>query len=108
VVERRKRRRFDLRLPCQLVRIRGRFEHRDGETKNISSTGALLKMGFVAEVGDALEYVIRMPAPDETQDIRIRCFGTVVRCDLTEIAVAFQQYEFERISGKSRSRLETL
>ena len=98
-MEQRKARRFDLRLPFELVRSGSRTISERGETRNMSSVGVLFESHANLKVGEALEYLITLPAPSGTNNhsVRIHCLGKVVRLPKpTEVAATLERYDFVR------------
>ena len=97
-MEQRKARRFDLRLPFQLVRGGARNLSDHGETRNLSSVGVLFEAGARLRIGEAVEYVITLPAaPTNGENVRLHCLGKVVRFARgAEIAATLERYEFVR------------
>lgn len=96
MIEQRKARRFDLKLPFELVRSGSFRTSHTGETKNLSSVGVLLAADGRFEVGDPIEYLISIPTPPEVDRVRIRCLGKVVRLGEAEVAATLERYEFLR------------
>ncbi|MDQ6760723.1 MAG: PilZ domain-containing protein [Acidobacteriota bacterium] len=96
MIEQRKARRFELKLPFELVRNGSHAASQTGQTKNLSSMGVL----FTAEIpflpGDAVEYLITLPTAPNGPGVRIRCLGKVVRFKGSEIAATLERYEFVR------------
>jgi len=97
VIEQRKNRRFELKLPFQIVRT-GAAPRSNGETKNVSSSGVLFSTPTPVEVGEPIEYLITFPkAPGTHAEVRIRCMGKVLRNDPDEtFAATLERYEFVR------------
>ena len=97
-VEQRKARRFELRLPLELVRNGSAALSERGETRNLSSVGVLFQSGASLRIGDAVEYMITLPASaGEVDGVRLRCLGKVVRYGKSaEIAATLERYEFVR------------
>jgi hypothetical protein len=99
-MEQRKARRFDLRLPFELVRSGTRPLSERGETRNLSSVGVLFHSDAPLRIGEPVEYMITLPTtqpgPPEA-GVRIHCLGKVVRfARKTEIAATLERYEFVR------------
>jgi hypothetical protein len=94
VIEQRKARRFDLKLPFEMVR-NGSLRT-SGETKNISSGGVLLTSPNELELGESVEYMITLPTSSDVNRVRIRCLGKVVRRSDSELAATLERYEFVR------------
>jgi PilZ domain len=97
-MEQRKARRFDLKLPFELIRSGISTASRVGETKNVSSSGVLFKSGASLRIGEPVEYVITLPtSPTPGIQIRLRCMGKVVRVvQENAIAATLERYEFVR------------
>jgi hypothetical protein len=97
VPEQRKSKRFELRLPLELVRNGLERISEMGETRNLSSTGVLFRTPFVVELGQHVEYLITLPAAGQGSDVRIRCVGKVIRqANDAEFAATLERYEFVR------------
>jgi hypothetical protein len=108
-IDQRKSKRFDMRLPLQLIRHGSQTIDSTGETMNVSSGGILFKSAVELEVGAPIEYVITLE-PGENGDlpVRIHCVGKVVRRHRTPgeafelpgkgvaIAATLERYEFVR------------
>ena len=99
-VEQRKARRFELKLPLELVRNGAEVLSGRGETRNLSSVGVLFQSDASLRIGDPVEYMITLPATaGEADGVRLRCLGNVVRYGKTaEIAATLERYEFVRLS----------
>ena len=97
MIEQRKHRRFELRLPFEIVRDGSRSKVR-GETRNVSSTGVLFTSESQLPVGESIEYLITLPkTPGLRKDVRLRCVGKVLREDPTSaFAASLERYEFLR------------
>jgi hypothetical protein len=99
VAEQRRSRRFDLKLPVELVRAGSRRLANLVETKNVSSGGILFSDPVEPiEVGQAIEYLISLPTGGNIGDVRLRCMGKVIRRDDDQQALAatLERYEFVR------------
>lgn len=99
LMEQRKNRRFDLRLPFEIV---GDGDASGtGETKNVSSCGVLFASHATFAVGDPIEYLITLPkAKGARMNVRLRCIGKVVRGEVgPEFAATLERYEFVRERG---------
>ena len=95
--EQRKSKRFELRLPLELVRNGLDRISEMGETRNLSSTGVLFRTPFLMELGQHVEYLITLPASEKGSDVRIRCVGKVIRqANDAEFAATLERYEFVR------------
>jgi hypothetical protein len=99
VIEQRKARRFELKLPLQLVRSGSRSTSELGETRNLSSMGVLFTADIPLLMGDTVEYLITLSTAPNTGQVRIRCLGKVVRFMGPEVAATLERYEFLR-NGK--------
>lgn len=100
VHEQRKSRRFDLKLPLELVRNGAQRVLESGETANVSSSGVLFSSGAHLEPGDIVEYMITLPTSTENIQVRLKCRGKIVRRNETEeTAATLERWEFVR--GKS-------
>lgn len=100
--EQRKSRRFDLRLPVELVRRGALHLPMQGETRNLSSSGVLFQSDAEVEIGESIEYHITLPAAGGSQNpIRLRCMGKVLRHNETNVAATLERYEFLRSAEAS-------
>ena len=105
VTDQRRHRRFELRLPLELVRAGSSEVSETAETRNLSSGGVLFITGQTLAVGSPIEYFITLPS-DQNEGIRLHCVGKVVRRQLvtaengteepTAIAATLERYEFLR------------
>ena len=97
-MEQRKTRRFDLKLPFELIRA-GTASKGSGETKNLSSSGVLFTSSASIEVGDSIEYLITLPkSPGVYANVQLRCVGKVLRSDRrSSFAATMERYEFIRV-----------
>ena len=78
--DQRRSKRFDLKLPVEVIRPHHSPAHLVGETCNISSNGVLFKTDHPIEVGESLEYYVTLPtAPSPNERLRLRCVGKVIR-----------------------------
>jgi len=97
-MEQRKARRFDLKLPFELIRSGSEPLSRHGETKNLSSAGVLFQSEADLHIGEPVEYVITLQLRHPTGS----AFGYIASakwCDLpekAEIAATLERYEFVR------------
>lgn len=69
------------------------------ETKNLSSGGVLfLDASEEFEIGQPVEYYIKLPIPEWLGKVRLRCRGKIVRRDESQGATAatLERYEFVR------------
>ena len=97
-MEQRKARRFDLKLPFELIRSGSAPLSERGETKNLRSAGVLFQSEADLHVGEPVEYVITLPtSPAQGEKVRLHCIGKVVRfAKKAEIAATLERYEFVR------------
>ncbi len=99
MIEHRKSKRFPVKLPAKVVRSGSRPIDKEVETENLSSCGILFRPAVDVHVGDAVEYYIDLPPQTEKDPgVRIRCLGTVIRCDTETAAATIERYEFLRPS----------
>ena len=108
MVEQRKARRFDIKLPVRIVRNGVRPFAGAGQTRNLSSAGVLFASDSKIEVGEPIEYVITlMPNGGAPQPVDLHCLGKVMRSDEAlperpdgslqfEVAATLERYEFVR------------
>lgn len=97
--EQRKSKRFELKLPVELVKTGSRPIAGMGETRNLSSGGVLFFSEASVEVGAAIEYIISLPSGSgRVGDIRLRCMGKVLRREEGQhcVAATLERYEFVR------------
>jgi hypothetical protein len=100
VLEQRKNKRFDLRLPMEILGTAAKAHKGEakGETRNVSSCGVLFMSKSPVGIGETIEYMITLPkAPGARANVRLRCIGTVVRnAAVTHFAATMERYEFVR------------
>ena len=95
--EQRRSKRFELRLPLELVRSGSERVSQMCETKNVSSNGVLFRTSLAIELGSAIEYLITLPGGRNGAEVRIRCVGKIIRqASDAEIAATLERYEFVR------------
>ena len=99
--EQRKSRRFDLKLPLELLRNGSQKLLESGETRNVSSSGVLFRTAARLEPGDIVEYVITLPSSSQSIAVRLKCRGKIVRRaaetdTATEAAATLERWEFVR------------
>lgn len=110
--DQRRSKRFELRLPFELVQADSSPALRTGETHNLSSGGVLFSTGSQIEVGEAIEYMITLPSAAESgTSVRIRCKGKVIRLERRDngspspapftAAATLERYEFVRDHAQS-------
>ncbi|HLJ48939.1 MAG TPA: PilZ domain-containing protein [Bryobacteraceae bacterium] len=96
MLEQRNSRRFDLKLPFELLRP-GLQVVRNGETKNVSSSGVLFSADVPVQPGQRIEYAITLPCGEKNVTLRIRCIGKIVRrISDVEAAATLERYDFIR------------
>jgi PilZ domain len=97
VTEQRKHRRFEMKLPFEIIRSEANAKAA-GETNNVSSAGVLFTSETSIQVGEPIEYVITFPkAAGSRFEVRLRCVGTVLRADAeSKFAATLERYEFVR------------
>jgi PilZ domain len=100
VTEQRKSKRFELRLPFQIVGS-GTNVKPAGETLNMSSAGVLFTSAVALPLGEPIEYVITFPKPPRSRsEVRLRCVGTVLREEPeSAFAATLERYEFVRLQS---------
>ena len=111
VNEQRRTKRFELKLPVEIVRKSFQPVSSSGETKNLSAGGVLFSAAIDVAVGDPIEYVITFPTGSiNGGGVNLRCLGKVVRLEtapaesgeekpVSLVAATLERYEFLR--GKS-------
>jgi hypothetical protein len=109
VADQRKSKRFELRLPFELVREGSQAMRELSETMNMSSVGVLFTSNVELEVGSAIEYIITLQSKaGGKESVRLHCMGKVVRREQEElveeapelltVAATLERYEFVRPS----------
>ena len=107
MIEQRRSKRFDLKLPVEIVRKSFLPVSSIGETKNLSAGGVLFSATLEIDIGEPIEYVITFPShASNGGSVNLRCLGKVVRLvhdtghpeDRSSILVAatLERYEFLR------------
>jgi hypothetical protein len=105
VIEQRKAKRFDLKLPVELVRRSFQPASGRGTTKNMSAGGVLFTSTVEIEAGEPIEYIITFPThPIDGGTVSLRCLGKVLRTDPNGseaegsvlVAATLERYEFVR------------
>ena len=97
LIEQRKGRRFEMRLPMKLIRVGALAVSKDIETRNLSSSGVLFASDARFPVGESIEYLVTLPVrTDEETPVRLRCVGKVVRHQGPASAATLERYEFLR------------
>jgi hypothetical protein len=106
VAEKRRYRRYELRLPIEIIKIGDRYKSVRLQSRNISCKGILLEdPEGVLERGQLIEFLVFLPSAEEGVQVRLHCKGAVVRRDRARLstAAAMQRYEFERVLAKAAS-----
>jgi hypothetical protein len=109
VADQRRSRRFELRLPFELIREGSKPLQEVGETKNMSSAGVLFTSGVELEIGSPIEYFVTLQSGSEDDEsVRLHCVGKVVRKHqdgeleqdekAVSMAATLERYEFVRPS----------
>ena len=89
--------RFPLNLPVVISAGNSEFS---ATTSNVSASGVLFQMNGVLEVGEGIDFSLRMPGPvlGTPNDVLVHCHGRVVRCSMsqsqTQVAATIDEYEF--------------
>ncbi|MBK5290426.1 MAG: PilZ domain-containing protein [Acidobacteriia bacterium] len=107
--EQRTAKRFDLRLPIELVKMGATPIDTNTETRNMSSGGVMFLSGSQLPVGEPIEYFITLPTGGkEIGTVRLHCMGTVIRLEARpkrttkdpglpfNVAATLERYEFIR------------
>ncbi|MGH9673879.1 MAG: PilZ domain-containing protein [Bryobacteraceae bacterium] len=102
--EKRRNKRFELRLPIELIRLGGQDLGRVSETANVSSSGVLFSSEAQFPVGEPIEYLITLQG-EYGGAVQLRCVGKVVRMEKKvqardknfRIAATLERYEFVRV-----------
>ncbi|HVX66273.1 MAG TPA: PilZ domain-containing protein [Bryobacteraceae bacterium] len=104
MIEQRRSKRFDIKLPLKLIRNGLRSVSGVGETRNMSSGGVLFASDTKIDIGEPVEYVISLI---HSGSVNLHCLGKVMRLDSGvpgwqdpakpfEMAVTLERYEFVR------------
>ena len=106
MIEQRKAKRFDLKLPVEVVRRSFQPVSSIGTTKNLSAGGVLFSATVPIEVGEPIEYIITFPThPINGGTVSLRCLGKVLRLEpngsdeasgTVLVAATLERYEFVR------------
>ncbi len=89
--------RFPLNLP--VVISTGASEY-SAMTSNVSASGVLFQMNSALEVGEGIDFALRMPGSvlGTPKDVLVHCHGRVVRCSMsqsqTQVAATIDEYQF--------------
>lgn len=106
--DQRKSKRFELRLPIELVRSGAAAIGKVTETRNLSSGGVLFASESQLPVGEQIEYFITLPTGKTANGVRLHCMGTIIRLEARpsrtvreqerpfNVAATLERYEFVR------------
>ncbi|MEK7407431.1 MAG: PilZ domain-containing protein [Acidobacteriota bacterium] len=108
MVEQRRTKRFEIKLPLKVVRHGLRPFSGGGETRNLSSGGVLFDADSRVEAGEPIEYVITFPTLPESESlVSLHCLGKVLRAAREvkkpdpqrpfAVAATLERYEFRRL-----------
>jgi len=90
--------RFPLSLPVELSEDQSHDS--PAVTRNVSANGVLLELSGPLNVGDELDFNLRMPGSvlGTPQDVLVHCRGRVVRCSISQshyqAAATIDEYHF--------------
>ena len=90
--------RFPLSLPVELPE--DKRNEAPAVTRNVSANGVLLELNGPLNVGDELDFNLRMPGSvlGTPQDVLVHCRGRVVRCSISQshyqAAATIDEYHF--------------
>jgi len=90
--------RFPLSLPVELSEDQP--QDSPAVTRNVSANGVLLELSGPLNVGDELDFNLRMPGSvlGTPQDVLVHCRGRVVRCSISQshyqAAATIDEYHF--------------
>ena len=90
--------RFPLSLPVELSEDQA--HDAPAVTRNVSANGVLLELSGPLNVGDELDFNLRMPGSvlGTPQDVLVHCRGRVVRCSISQshyqAAATIDEYHF--------------
>ncbi len=98
MIEQRKHKRFEMRLPLEIVQL-GDLTGILGETINMSSTGVLFRTGAKLPLGESVEYLVTLPDNiGDNVEVQLRCLGTLLRTEEDGVyAATLDRYEFVRV-----------
>ncbi|MGQ9916774.1 MAG: PilZ domain-containing protein [Bryobacteraceae bacterium] len=106
MAEKRRYRRYDLRLAVEVIKIGDRNASLLLQSRNISCRGILFEdPDGLLEKGQLIEFLVLLPSAEEGVQVRLHCKGTVVRRDRARMSTAavLQRYEFERVIFRAAS-----
>jgi hypothetical protein len=90
--------RFPLSLPVELAD--DKLHEVPAITRNVSANGVLLELSGPINVGEELDFHLRMPGSvlGTPQDVLVHCRGRVVRCSISQshyqAAATIDEYHF--------------
>ena len=90
--------RFPLSLPVELAD--DKLHEAPAVTRNVSANGVLLELSGPLDVGEELDFHLRMPGSvlGTPQDVLVHCRGRVVRCSISQshyqAAATIDEYHF--------------
>ena len=89
--------RFPLNLPVVISTSTRQYS---ALTSNVSASGVLFDMNFPLEIGEGIDFSLRMPGPilGTPNDVLVHCHGRVVRCSMSQtqsqVAATIDEYQF--------------
>ena len=89
--------RFPLNLPVVISTATRQYS---ALTNNVSASGVLFDMNSPLEIGEGIDFSLRMPGPvlGTPNDVLVHCHGRVVRCSMsqsqTQVAATIDEYQF--------------
>lgn len=103
-MERRKSRRYQIRLPLRVLRRGSAPFFAQGETCNLSSRGVFFTSDRLIAVGERIEFVIRWPCGNSAEGpMDLYCLGKVLRVAdgpdpaTFNVAATLDRYAFTRL-----------
>jgi hypothetical protein len=97
----RKEVRCAVRFPLSLDAVlSGEQKESAAQTRNVSASGVLLEVRDPLQVGQGIDFSIRMPGSvlGAPTDVMVQCHGRVVRCSLSQgqyqAAATIDEYRF--------------
>jgi hypothetical protein len=113
VREQRKSKRYELKLPLQLLRAGRQSRAEECETRNLSSGGVLFDTKLTLEIGEPIEYRITLPGQSPSEPaVLLHCKGKVLRTEpangsgFQHIAATLERYEFVRARETHSAKAE--
>jgi len=110
VSEKRRSKRYELRLPVEIVKIAGQPAKAFLHSVNISARGVLVAdPDALLQKGQQVEYLVHLPTGTEGVEVAVHCLGTVVRRDAARrsAAITLQRYDFVRLPLQSAAATAT-